>query len=356
MPAIATLSIGLSASMARVAITIVTFNSAQYIRGCLEHALSQNHPDMAVVIVDNASTDDTARILKDFEQRARIVYNSANRGFAGGQNQAIALAPADWFLTLNPDLRLTPNFITELLCAAESDSSIGSVCGKLLAMTPDFEPVRPALFDSTGIYVTPNMRHLDRGSLQTDRGQYDQPEFVFGATGAACLYRREMVNAISFNGEFFDDDFFAYREDADVAWRAQLAGWKCLYVPAAVAYHVRSVLPSNRAQLPAAVNMHSVKNRWLLRIKNMTPSLYRRNFIAISVRDLLVVAGCLLREWSSLRAFVLLAKMWKRAWQKRAHIMQSRRVPDAYIDAWFSYSPVSYAARPYPQREKIAPR
>ena len=342
-----------------VAITVVTFNSSRYIRRCLEYALAQNYSRMTIVVIDNASSDDTPEILKEFETRVRIVYNGTNRGFAGAQNQAIALADADWSLTLNPDLRLSPDFITQLVTAAEADPANGSASGKLLAMTPDFEAVEPHVFDSTGIYVTPNMRHFDRGSLQPDRGQYDQPEFVFGATGAACLYRREMIKDIAFRGELFDDDFFAYREDADVAWRAQLAGWKCLYVPAALAYHVRSVLPSNRAHLSPIINMHSVKNRWLLRIKNMTPSLYRKNFLAITLRDLIVIAGCLLREWSSLEAFVLVAKMWKRTWQKRAYIMQQRRVSDSYINAWFSYSPVSYAAalpNPAPDREKILPR
>jgi hypothetical protein len=101
--------------------------------------------------------------------------------------------------------------------------------------------------------------------------------------------------------------------------------------------------------------MHSVKNRWLLRIKNITPSLYRKNFLAITARDLLVLAGCLVSEWSSLRAFLLVMKMWKRIRQKRAHIMQNRRVTDSYINAWFSHSPVSYPAKVV-DREKIAPR
>ena len=318
-----------------VAITIVTFNSSRYIRRCLQHALSQDHPNISIVIVDNASSDDTPQILKDFEDRVAICYNRTNIGFAGGQNQAISIANADWSLTLNPDCRLTPDFVTRLLNAAQTDPAIGSVCGKLLAMTPDFEPVEPPVFDSTGIYMTRNMRHFDRGSLQPDTHQYDAQEFVFGATGAACLYRREMIDDIAFRGEFFDDDFFAYREDADVAWRAQLLGWKCLYVPTAVAYHVRSVLPSNRNELSPVINMHSVKNRWLLRIKNMTPSLYRKHWLAITTRDVLVIGGCLLSEWSSLRAFVLLAKIWKRAGVKRATIMKNRRTSDAYVNAWF---------------------
>ena len=137
--------------------------------------------------------------------------------------------------------------------------------------------------DSTGIYFTPMLRHLDRGSQEVDNGHYLNFEYVFGATAAAALYRREMIDDISIHGEFFDSDFFVYREDADVAWRAQLLGWSCLYTPHARGYHVRNVLPGNRRALPAAINMHSVKNRFLMRIKNMTGDLYRRNWFSITV-------------------------------------------------------------------------
>ena len=96
-------------------------------------------------------------------------------------------------------------------------------------------------------------------------------EYVFGASAAAALYRRAMIDDVAVDGDFFDPDFFAYREDADVAWRAQLLGWRCIYTPAAVAYHVRTVTPANRRSLPPVINMHSVKNRFLMRIKNATP-------------------------------------------------------------------------------------
>ena len=323
---------------AHVAVTIVTFNSARYIAGCLEHALAQTWPSLEIVVVDNASTDATVAILQAFasRDRLRILYNRINNGFSGGQNQAIAAAPnADWILTLNPDVRLTPDFVAALLAAATS-SDIGSLCGKLFAVPPDFQPTGEPLLDSTGICFTRNLRHLDRGNRTPDRGQYDRPEYVFGATGAACLYRQTMIRDISVFGEFFDSDFFAYREDADVAWRAQLLGWRCLYTPGAVAFHVRTVVPENRSSLPAVINMHSVKNRWLLRIKNTTPALYRRLWRPITVRDFVVVAACLLHEWSSLPAFWLTAKLWRRTWAKRREIMKRKRADDGYILGWFT--------------------
>jgi GT2 family glycosyltransferase len=319
-----------------VAVTIVTFNSARFIAQCLQYVLALDYPQLEVVVVDNASSDETPVILEQFEHQVKVVYNERNVGFARGQNQAMGLTHADWFLVLNPDVRVMANFVSVLVAAGEADSTVGNVCGKLLGMAEDLTiPTKPVL-DSTGIVFTPNLRHFDRGSQLPDTGQYDKAEYVFGATGAACLYRRKMMDDIAVNGEYFDNDFFAYREDADLAWRAQLYGWKCWYTPKAVAYHVRNVLPAKRERLPALINMHSVKNRWLMRIKNMTADLYRRHFWAITRRDCLVIGGCLLREQSSLRAFVIVARLWRKTWAKRHVIMQKRRVSDEYMAAWFS--------------------
>ncbi len=153
-----------------------------------------------------------------------------------------------------------------------------------------------------------------------------------------------MIDDLLVNGEFFDADFFAYREDADVAWRAQLYGWRCLYTPQAVAYHVRHVLPENRAAVSPILNMHSVKNRWLMRIKNITPRLYLQHIVAITWRDLFVIGGCLLKEFSSLRAFVIVFRLWNTTWNKRRAIMQKRRASDEYLASWFSNTPVSFPA------------
>ncbi len=122
------------------------------------------------------------------------------------------------------------------------DPKVGTVCGKLLTIRATFDLPDKQLVDSTGIYFTPMLRHLDRGSQEVDNGHYLNFEYVFGATAAAALYRREMIEDISISGEFFDPDFFVYREDADVAWRAQLMSWRCLYTPLARGYHVRAVL------------------------------------------------------------------------------------------------------------------
>ena len=330
-----------------VSVTIVTYNSGRFIKRCLESVLDQKYPLKEIVVIDNNSSDGTIDILEPFEDRCRIVYNEENIGFAAAQNQAIAASNGEWVLTLNPDVLLLPGFLEVLINAGSLDPKAGTVCGKLLTMTAGFDFPEEPLVDSTGIYFTPNLRHLDRGSLQVDNGHFRNFEYVFGATAAAALYRREMIEDISIHGEFFDDDFFAYREDADVTWRAQLMGWKCLYVPYAKGYHVRKALPGNRRALPAEINMHSVKNRFLLRMKNITPNIYLRNFLSITARDLVVIACCVLWEHTSLRAFPFLLKNWSRVLGKRKEIMKRRRVDDAYMSSWFSFEPV---AKPAPKK------
>src|SRR5277367_868747 len=337
----------------RVSVTVVTYNSGRFIKRCLESVLEQKYGDLEVVVIDNASTDGTVDILEQFADRCKIYYNDENLGFAAAQNQAIALAGGDWVLTLNPDVLLLPNFIQALVEAGQVDPKVGAVCGKLLTIRPTFDLPEKELVDSTGIYFTPMLRHLDRGSQEVDNGHYLNFEYVFGATAAAALYRRQMIDDISIGNEFFDPDFFVYREDADVAWRAQLMAWRCLYTPLARGYHVRAVLPGNRRALPPEINMHSVKNRFLMRIKNMTPDLYRRNWLSITGRDIVVLGACLLNERSSLKAFTYLAQNWRRVWAKGHEIMKRRKAKDDYISSWFAYKPVSRPA-PRPTARTLA--
>jgi GT2 family glycosyltransferase len=327
-----------------VSVTIVTYNSGRFIRKCLDSVLSQRNVEFEVILIDNASTDGTVDILGQYESSCRIVYNEENVGFAAAQNQAIGMARGNWILTLNPDVLLLANFISALVEGGRFDDGIGAVCGKLLTMTPRFEIPATPVVDSTGIYFNPMLRHLDRGSQEVDNGHYLHHEYVFGATAAAALYRREMIEDISLDGDFFDPDFFVYREDADVAWRAQWRGWTCLYVPFARGYHVRTVLPGNRRALPPVINMHSVKNRFLMRIKNCSTGIFWRNCFSITARDAMVVLCCLVREHASLPAFWFLARHWKRTMAKRRRILAGRKVDDEYMARWFQYRPVSIEA------------
>lgn len=322
-------------------VSIVAYNSARYLGRCLEAVLAQQGVALEIVVVDNASSDDTPRVLELYADRIRLIRNARNVGFAAAQNQAIRASAADWVLTLNPDVLLRPGFIRRLLEAGERDPGAGSVCGKLLSIGPGFQPLATRLIDSTGIYFTPEMRHFDRGWHEPDGPRFSRPEYVFGASAAAALYRRAMIDDISVDGHFFDPDFFCYREDADVAWRAQLLGWRCIYTPSATAYHVRTFVPGDRRSVSPAMNMHSVKNRFLMRIKNATPGLYKRHWLAMTARDFLVLAGCALIEQRSLGAFPRLAACLPRALRSRRAIMSRRRVDDRALAPWFAPQPAS---------------
>jgi GT2 family glycosyltransferase len=331
-----------------VSVTIVTWNSGQFIKRCLESVLAQKYDRKEIIVVDNNSTDGTLDILEQFEDRCRIIYNDDNIGFAAAQNQAISACGGDWVLTINPDVLLLPGFIQALVDAGNIEPRIGTVCGKLLTIKSSFDLPDKPLVDSTGIYFTPMLRHLDRGSQEVDNGHYLRNEYVFGATAAAALYRRTMIEDIAVDGDFFDPDFFVYREDADVAWRAQLLGWRCMYTPHARGYHVRKVLPGNRRELSSAINMHSVKNRFLMRLKNITGAVYRKHWASITARDLVVLGCCVLREHTSLKGLWYVLRNYRRALAKRDEIMKRRRVSDEYMASWFSYEPVSKPAPAVP--------
>jgi len=327
-----------------VCIAIVTYNSARYIRRCLEAVLRQEGVTTEIVVVDNGSTDGTLAALRQFRGRVRVIRCGQNLGFAEAQNRAIRATSTEWVLTLNPDVLVSPGFIRALVEAGQADPQAGAVCGKLLSIGPGFKPLDEVRIDSTGICFTPALRHFDRGWHERDGGGYRSLEYVFGASAAAALYRRGMIDDVAIDGDFFDPDFFVYREDADVAWRAQLLGWRTLYTPAAEAFHVRTVTPFNRRSLPAVINMHSVKNRFLMRVKNVTAGVYGRCWLPATVRDLMVVGGAILWEPASAAAFWHIARCLPRALARRRVIMARRRAGDEELAQWFNFHPTARPA------------
>jgi GT2 family glycosyltransferase len=300
-----------------VSIIVVTFDSERDLRTCLTAAAGQEGVSSELIVVDNASTDGTLDVVRSFGDRVTLLGQSRNLGFAAGMNVGIEASAGRYVLALNPDCRLEPDFCAVLADRLDARPEVGSASGRLLRADGPSLTATDTL-DSVGIYFTSSGRHFDRGSGEPAEGRYLVEEPVFGVTGAAGFYRREALEAVRISTGFFDADFFAYREDADLAWRLQHAGWPCLYVPAAVAAHRRSNLPERRAQMSQIVNFHSVKNRWLLRINNQTRSELVRTAIPTFARDAVVVGGCLVRERSSLPAFGWL-------WSHRRRLLSKRR-------------------------------
>jgi len=324
---------------ARVLVSIVTHNSDRYLQACLESLKAQTSGDFIISIWDNASSDKTGEIVAGHRAfLSSTHFSKVNVGFCAAHNRLISSAPLDYVLVLNPDVELDARFIEVMVREMDQNSSAGSASGKLWRRV---NTTGPKILDTTGIYFTPNQRHFDRGSGEVDLGQYESPEYVFGASGAAAFYRRTMLEDVKCQGEYFDEAFFAYREDADLAWRAQWMGWKCLYVPEARGYHVRRVLPERRSMLSDAVNMHSFKNRFLLRIKNMDVATYARFFLPITVRDAGALIYVVVCERHSLRGIALVIRAFPRSWALRKSLMRRRRASPQEIRSWFSRHPTS---------------
>jgi len=295
-----------------VSIVLVTWNSAQYLQRCLDGIRAQTHPDVELIVVDNAS-DDASRDVA-------TIRNGTNRGFAAAVNQAIAAARGEFVQLVNPDCFLDPSYVATLL-SAFGDPAVGSATGKLLRAEGDG-------IDSMGIRMTRSGRHLD----------IDDPNVhgeVFGVSGAAAMYRMSFLRDVAIDGEVFDEDFFAYREDADLAWRGRLFGWKAWCEPRAIAHHVRRVTPEVRRSLPPEINMHSVKNRFLLRMKNEGVYLALRNAPFELTRDALVVGAALTIERSSLPALRWVWRNRARVLAKRRVIQSRRKVSDRELARWF---------------------
>jgi len=305
-------------------VVLVTWNSAQHLPRCLDAIAQQSWPDVELIVVDNASTDGSA-------DRATI-RNDTNRGFAAAVNQGLAVARGEFVLLCNPDAFLEPDYLSRIIEALDqAGESFGMATGKLLSATDS------NLIDSKGIRMTRTGRHFDieQGKRDLPTANYHLPTEVFGVSGAAAVYRMSFLRDVAIDGEAFDEDFFTYREDADIAWRGRLFGWRALYVPAAVAHHVRTVTPEKRRQLSPVVNMHGVKNRFLLRLKNEGLYLALRNAPFELARDVIAIAATLTIERTSLPAFSWIWRNRKRVLAKRRMIQSRRRVSDRELARWF---------------------
>ena len=298
--------------MGLVSIVLVTWNSGEWLERCLDGIRRQTHRDVELIVVDNASYDRSREVA--------TIRNDTNRGFAAAANQGIRAARGEFVQLVNPDCFLGPSYVETLLRAFD-DQRVGSATGKLLRANGEG-------VDSMGIRMTRSGRHLD----------IDDPSVhgeVFGVSGAAAMYRMSFLHDVAVDGEVFDEDFFAYREDADLAWRGRLYGWKAWCDPEAIAHHVRRVTPEVRRSLPAAINMHSVKNRFLLRMKNEGAYLALRNAPFELTRDAMVIGAALTIERSSLPGLQWVWRNRDRVLAKRKIIQSRRKVSDRELARWF---------------------
>ncbi|MCX6620153.1 MAG: glycosyltransferase family 2 protein [Acidobacteria bacterium] len=218
-----------------VSVVVVNWNRKELLRRCLESLAAQRGVNFEVVLVDNGSTDGSLRMIEqEFSARPdlplRLIRNSGNRGFCGANNQGIQAAAASEFVALlNNDAEAADGWLAALLSAFQDRPDVGMAASKVLVYED------PRRIDKVGHLIYPDGQNRGRGSGEYDHGQYDQVEETLWPDGCAAMYRRAMLDRIG----GFDEDFFAYADDADLGLRARIAGWRCLYIPAAVAKHHR---------------------------------------------------------------------------------------------------------------------
>lgn len=208
-----------------ISVVIVNFNGIRFLHECLSSVLLQTYQDCEIILVDNGSVDGSAEYVRDHFPGVRILQSEKNLGFAAGSNLGIRAASGEYLFMLNNDTRVDARCIEHLVRAMDADPGVGACASKMVF--PD------GRINSAGIAISRSGAAWDRGISEPDTGQYDREEEVFGACAGAALYRRKMLDAVG----LFDEDFFMYMEDVDLAFRSRLAGWKCIYVPEAVVYH-----------------------------------------------------------------------------------------------------------------------
>ena len=240
-----------------VSIIIVNLNGCEYLKVCLQSLSSLTFRDYEIVLVDNNSTDNSIKFVKENYSRIRIIENKENLGFAEANNIGAKQAKGEYLLFLNNDTRVTPDFLDKLVLRMEEDATIGMCQGKLLLMD------EPGRLDVLGGYLTSTgfLKHV--GLDEVDRGQYNQEREIFSPRGACMMIRRNLFEKLS----GFDKDFFAYFEETDLAWRVWLAGYRIVYVPRSVIYH--KVGATTRSLAFSFIQYHSYKNRIRSLVKNL---------------------------------------------------------------------------------------
>jgi len=281
--------------MPKLQIQIVNWNHRRFLPKLFESLREQTFKDFDLLLIDNASSDDSIAYVREHFPEVMILKNSRNIGFAPAHNQGMALALKKWgqeapehayVFVYNPDIIAPPTFVADLVKFADAHPEAGAVGGKLLKIFEeqniDFEgteTVRSEIIDTTGIRMAKNGRVTERGAGETDTNQFSEGE-VFGISGAAVLLRVSALASVAFENEIFDADFHSYKEDIDLAWRLSRAGWKSLYTPSAVAYHYRGVygkektswfaMLKNRKKRAPFVSFVSYRNHLLMLMKNLS--------------------------------------------------------------------------------------
>jgi GT2 family glycosyltransferase len=310
--------------MPRVSAVVLNYNGRELLQVILPSLAAQAYRDFEIVVVDNGSSDDSESYLQEDWPQVRVVSTGpVNIGVSAALNVAIGAATGEFVALLNNDIELDPGWMGELVAALERHPEAGTAVGKLLNF------YRRGELDGAGDVFSWGGEVRRRGYGEPDRGQYEQPQAIFGACGGAALYRGSALAAVG----PIDEALYAYYEDADWSFRAQLRGYRCRYVPAAVAYHMGS------ATLGAGPSDFNLYQAWRNSIWVVL-----KNYPAL---DLLRHAPALL--FVQLRNLAIAVRrrrglLWLRVWRdalrglpavlhKRREVQRSRRIARRELNA-----------------------
>ena len=281
-----------------ISVVVVNWNRKELLRACLGSLERQGGTAFEVIVVDNGSTDGSAEMAGE-EFGVRVIRNQENRGFCAANNQGIAAAQGAFIALINNDAEAADGWLAALERACSSAPDIGMAASKVLV----WEDARR--IDKAGHLIFPDGQNRGRGSGEIDRGQYDRQEEVLWPDGCAGMYRKRMLEEIG----GFDEDFFAYGDDAELGLRARLAGWRCIYTPQAVVRHHRgSTLGKESVRRLELIE----RNRVLLALKLFPWSLLLLNPVFFAAR-LMAGAWAALRGAGDTAYFPGLAGKWRLA-------------------------------------------
>ena len=305
----------------RLTVVIPNWNTKRFLAPCLNSLQKQTFTDFETILVDSGSTDDSLAFMAEYFPKVHTIALGENRGFSGAVNAGIQATEGEYVVLLNNDTEQDAGWLAALVDAAERHPEAALFASKLL----DFHD--HTILDGAGDALRRSGLPYRLGHGETDRERFDEERYVFGACAAAALYRRSLFEEIG----PFDNDFFAYCEDGDVSFRAQLAGHRCLYVPGAIVYHVGSASTGGKRS-PTSTRL-GTRNGLLLLAKDLPASLLVRWLPSILLGQL---SRLLVATLSGVGAAHLqgLAEAWRMLplmLQKRREVQKTRRVSDAYL-------------------------
>ena len=304
-----------------ISVVVLNWNGQQVVEKCLKSLQEQTYDPLELIVVDNASTDGSAELVKNGIPEVKLIVNKTNLGFGGGNNVGIRASEGRYIMMLNNDTRLDPHCIEELRRGIEKNDRYGACASKILLEYED------NLIDAAGIVVCPDGLSIGRGRLEKGDRYNDEVE-VFFASDCACLYRREMLEDVG----LYDEEFFAYADETDMGWRAQLSGWKCIYNPKAVVYHFHSASAGTYSPFKAYL---VERNRIWVAIKNFPLPLLVFGQLYTFWRYLLQAygafsgkgaAGRFTSDFSKMELIKILIKVYLSLWKQLPLMLKKRRV------------------------------